>query len=50
MRLPRPVAYMAKTELFAIPVLGPVIRALGAFPVDRSRGDVAAIKAGGRGP
>ncbi len=43
--LPRPVAYMAKTELFAIPVLGTVIRWLGAFPVDRSRGDVAAIKA-----
>ncbi len=40
----RPIAYMAKTELFEIPVLGPVIRALGAFPVDRSRGDVAAIK------
>jgi 1-acyl-sn-glycerol-3-phosphate acyltransferase len=42
--LPRPMAYMAKIELFAIPVLGPVIRALGAFPIDRSRGDVAAIK------
>jgi len=40
----RPVAYMAKTELFSIPVLAPIIRALGAFPVDRSRGDVAAIK------
>ncbi len=43
--LPRPVSYMAKIELFRIPVLGPLIRALGAFPVDRSRGDVAAIKA-----
>jgi len=42
--LRRPVRYMAKVELFRIPVLGPVIRALGAFPVDRSRGDVAAIK------
>jgi 1-acyl-sn-glycerol-3-phosphate acyltransferase len=42
--LPRPVTYMAKEQLFAIPVLGPVIRALGAFPVDRSRGDIAAIK------
>jgi 1-acyl-sn-glycerol-3-phosphate acyltransferase len=40
----RPIAYMAKTELFEIPVLGPLIRGLGAFPVDRSRGDVAAIK------
>ena len=43
--VPRPVSYMAKSELFAIPVLGPLIRALGAFPVDRSRGDVAAMRA-----
>ncbi len=42
--LPRPVSYMAKIELFRIPVLGSVIRRLNAFPVDRSRGDVAAIK------
>jgi 1-acyl-sn-glycerol-3-phosphate acyltransferase len=42
--MPRPVSYMAKIELFAIPVLGPVITWLGAFPVDRSRGDVASIK------
>ena len=42
--MPRPVTYMAKKELFAIPVLGPVIRWLGAFPVDRSRGDVASIR------
>jgi 1-acyl-sn-glycerol-3-phosphate acyltransferase len=41
---PRPVAYMAKQELFKIPVLGPLITSLGAFPVDRSRGDIAAIK------
>lgn len=43
--MPRPVTYMAKKELFEIPVLGPVIRGLGAFPVDRSRGDITAIKA-----
>ena len=42
--MPRPIHYMAKTELFAIPVLGRVITWLGAFPVDRSRGDRAAIK------
>ena len=42
--LPRPVSYMAKHELFAIPILGPTIARLRAFPVDRSRGDVAAIK------
>ncbi len=41
---PRPIRYMAKTELFKLPLLGPVIAALGAYPVDRSRGDVAAIR------
>jgi 1-acyl-sn-glycerol-3-phosphate acyltransferase len=41
---PRPIAYMAKASLFDIPVLGPTIRALGTYPVDRSRGDIAAIK------
>ena len=42
--VPRPLDYMAKQELFRIPVLGPVITGLHAFPVDRSRGDAAAIK------
>ncbi len=42
--VPRRVTYMAKVELFQIPVLGQLISALGAFPVDRSRGDIAAIK------
>ncbi|WP_127585308.1 lysophospholipid acyltransferase family protein [Paenibacillus koleovorans] len=31
----RKVHYMAKEELFRIPVLGPMIRNLGAFPVKR---------------
>ena len=42
--MPRRVTYMAKIELFRMPILGPLITALGAFPVDRSRGDIAAIK------
>ncbi len=42
--MPRPVSYMAKHELFKIPILGPVIARLNAFPVDRTRGDAAAIK------
>ncbi len=42
--LHRPISYMAKQELFAIPLLGPLIRALGAYPVDRSRHTGAAIK------
>lgn len=35
---------MAKKELFAIKGLGPLITWLGAFPVDRSRADLTAIK------
>ncbi len=42
--LPRRVWYMAKVELFRIPILGPTIAALGAYPVDRGKGDVAAIR------
>lgn len=42
--LRRPVTYLAKKELFAIPVLGPVIRALGAYPLDREAGGAAAIR------
>lgn len=42
---PRPVFYMAKKELFDIFFLGKLIRKLGAFPVDRSRGDTPAMKA-----
>lgn len=36
--------YMAKKELFRIPVLAQLIRALGAFPVDRGGADVGALK------
>lgn len=38
------VRFMAKKELFSIPVLAQLIRMLGAFPVDRGGGDVGAIK------
>ncbi len=41
---PRPLAYMAKAELFDIPVLGAAIRAVGAYPVDRAGSSTAAIK------
>ncbi|MHB8141992.1 MAG: lysophospholipid acyltransferase family protein [Vulcanimicrobiaceae bacterium] len=42
--VPRPLAYMAKEELFHIPLLGPAIRAVGAYPVDRRASPIAAIK------
>ncbi len=32
---PRPISYMAKAELFQIPVLGPLIRKVNAYPVER---------------
>lgn len=32
---PRPLSYMAKAELFRVPVLGPVIRSVHAYPVER---------------
>jgi 1-acyl-sn-glycerol-3-phosphate acyltransferase len=36
--------FMAKIELFRIPVVSSVLRAIGTFPVDRSRSDIGAVK------
>lgn len=38
------VHFMAKKELFKIPLLAQIIKVLGAFPVDRAGNDVSAIK------
>ena len=38
------VHFMAKKELFRIPVLAQLIKLLGAFPIDRGGSDVGAIK------
>jgi len=40
----RPVAFMAKEELFRVPLLGPFIRLYGAYPVKRGSGDRAALR------
>jgi len=40
----RPVRFMAKAELFRIPVLGPAIRNLGAFPIRRGKPDRQALR------
>lgn len=40
----RPVAFMAKEELFSIPVISQAIQAFGAYPVKRGAGDRAAIR------
>ena len=42
--LGRPVAFMAKEELFQVPLLGPLIRALAAYPVKRGSSDREAIR------
>ncbi len=38
------IAYMAKKELFDIPVLSSLIKALGAFPVNREKLEISTIK------
>lgn len=38
------VHFMAKKELFKVPLLAPLIKVLGAFPVDRGGNDVGAVK------
>ncbi|QNI69559.1 1-acyl-sn-glycerol-3-phosphate acyltransferase [Cyanobium sp. NS01] len=42
--LGRPVAFMAKAELFQVPLLGAIIRACGAYPVARGASDREAIR------
>lgn len=40
----RPVRFMGKKELFRVPLLNGIIRALGAFPVDRGNADMTAVR------
>lgn len=42
--LNRQVYFMAKAELFEIPLLGPLITRLGAFPVRRNGADPASVR------
>lgn len=41
----RQLTFMAKEELFKVFLLGRLIKALGAFPIKRGRGDAAAVMA-----
>lgn len=41
---PRKVNFMAKAELFSIPLFSNLIRVLGAFPVKRNSADISALK------
>lgn len=38
------VAYMAKEELFRVPIFGPILHSVGAFPVKRGQSDSAAVR------
>lgn len=40
----REISFMAKSELFRVPILGPWIRSLRAFPLDRGGQDMAALR------
>lgn len=42
--VPRQVRFLAKRELLRIPIIGWLIRALGAVPIERGAGDVGAVK------
>jgi 1-acyl-sn-glycerol-3-phosphate acyltransferase len=42
--MPRPIAFMAKKELFGHKLFGALIRSLDAFPVQRGEGDTEAIR------
>jgi 1-acyl-sn-glycerol-3-phosphate acyltransferase len=41
---PRPIHFMAKSELFDMPILGPLVALFGGFPVKRGEPDRASIK------
>jgi 1-acyl-sn-glycerol-3-phosphate acyltransferase len=42
--LPRYVTFMAKKEMIDAPVIGPLFRAWGAFPVKRGEADLGAVR------
>ena len=43
---PRPVHYMAKAEIFKVPVIGNIVKGCNAFPVKRGLGDREALRTG----
>ena len=44
LRRRRQVRIMAKAELMRVPIIGPLVKSVGVFGVDRGRSDVGAIK------
>lgn len=43
---PRPIRFMAKEEIFRVPIFGKVIKNLNAFPVKRGMSDREALRTG----
>jgi len=43
-RLPRKIAFMAKVELFRVPVLAQFLHGFGAFPVRRGEADLSTLR------
>lgn len=39
-----PISYMAKAELFRIPVVRSIVKMFGAYPVERNKANVSSIK------
>lgn len=44
LEMKQPLHYIAKKEVFDVPIFGAIVRALGAFPVDREGKDLKAIR------
>jgi 1-acyl-sn-glycerol-3-phosphate acyltransferase len=42
--LARPISIPGKAELFRVPLFGPLLRILGAYPVDRGAADAASLR------
>ncbi len=42
--LKSPISFMAKEELFKMPVLKSILKALGVFPIKRGAGDMGAVR------
>ena len=40
----RPISFMVKKELIETPILGKIMLKCGAFPVDRGKGDIGAVR------
>ncbi len=43
-RIRHPIAFMAKVELFHVPLLAQFLRAFGAFPVRRGEADISTLR------